>query len=46
MAAAFGVGEWAALGFVRKQVAGGAVVGVGVDAVVDLGDVDAFGQDF
>ena len=46
MAAAFGMGERASLGFVREQVAGGAVVGVGVDAFVDSGDVEAFDQDF
>ena len=45
-AAAFGVGEGSALGFVGEQDGRGAVVGVGVDAVVDLGDLDAFGQDF
>ena len=46
MAAAFGMGEWAALGFVREQDRRRAVVGVGVDAVVDFSYVDAFGQDF
>ena len=39
-------GERAALGFVREQDRRRAVVGVGVDAVVDFSDVDAFGQDF
>ena len=46
LAAAFGVGEGPAGGFVGFEGAGDAVVGVGVDAVVDIGDVEAFGQDF
>ena len=45
-AAAFGVRKGPAGGFVGEQDGRGAVVGVGVDAVVDLGYVEAFGQDF
>ena len=40
------MGKRAALGFVREQGRRRAVVGVGVDAVVDFGDVEAFDQDF
>ena len=46
LAAAFGVGQGSSGGFVGLEGAGHAVVGVGVDAVVDIGDVEAFGQDF
>ena len=45
-AAAFGMRERPAGGLVGLEGAGDAVVGVGVDAVVDIGDVEAFGQDF
>lgn len=45
-ASAFGVGQGPAGGFVGEEDGGGAVVGVGVDAVVDCCDVEAFGQDF
>ena len=44
-AAAFGVEERAARGFVGQQSRRYAVIGVGVDAVVDQGDMDSFGQD-
>ena len=46
MAAAFGMWKRPALGFVREQGRRSAVVGVGVDAVVDFSDLYAFGQDF
>ena len=42
-AAAFGVGEGSAGGLMRLEGGGDAVVGVGVDAVVDIGEVEAFG---